>query len=514
MEDNKIDVRIIQLAKWQVPKSESVLSFSDDPAYVSIGYFDLLHVERVDITPGKEHPLLQAYKASHRYRMKREGQKKEVSENYTVQEMMAFTSQSETLFTLKEIEEFWNNESLLIFVSLIHIDNDSDIKQIIGKIKDTFKDKSYLVYFSFDYSGIILFAKGMGFKTYLELIFQLNYNHLQGEKLIRDTYSLFAMNKEKLKEYFECLDNGKEMEQLPSGEEIFSASVNIGIQNYKIYENFVAEIKNKKLRFKEEKYGLFGRHDVSIVNDEADLSWLVQMQYLLDRYTQKSERQSAGDLFSTYETFIRVPEIKDFEDVISGQKDILYNAKTKLAGICHRYYDELSKKGDILNGEYQIPVQAVEYSILGILKNRFAEDFVSCMYESFCAFLEYLTEKMSESDVNSENFDKCFSSYFWALSALVNSAMHSERQFIQATAFNAIIYDIPPKIMAFYVAVINALQKIIRSDADRRYTFLLTPSFHNEIVVKIISYEEAPPHDRLLMVSINEQSLYNPYALV
>lgn len=89
--------------------------------------------------------------------------------------------------------------------------------------------------------------------------------------------------------------------------------------------------------------------------------------------------------------------------------------------------------------------------------------------------------------------------------------MHSERQFIQATAFNALIYDVPSKIMAFYVAMIHVIQEIIKSNDDKNYTFLLTPSFSNEICVKTISYQkEELPHDRILMVSINEKSLYNP----
>lgn len=514
MADSKIDIRIIQLAKWQVPKSESVLKFGDNPAYISIGYFDLLHVEKVDTSSQEAHPLLQAYRASHRYQMKNERNNGNISANYSVQEMIAFTNQSEDLFTPDQIEDFWKDESLLVFVSLIHIDNDSDIKKIIDKIKQTFKERTYLIYFSFDYSGIILFAKGMGFKTYLELIFQLNYNHTEGKKLIRDTYSLYGMNKVILKKYFRNLSKGKKVKSLPGGEETFSASVNIGIQNYETYKEFVGEIE-KEYPGTIVEYGLFGRHDVSIVNNNANLSWLIYIQYLLDKFTQKHEGQTTGDLFSTYETFMKIPEISGFKDADPEDEDSLYYAaERKLRNICEKYFRILLRHEVILNGEYQIPVQAVYYSILSILKNRFAEDFVCCMYESFCAFLEYLTEKMSSPEVSSEEFDNCYSSYFRALSSLVNSAMHSERQFIQATAFNAIIYDVPPKIMAFYAAVINDIQKIIRSDQDRKYTFLLTPSFHNEIAVQIISYKERPPHDRLLMVSINEQSLYNPKALI
>ena len=114
-------------------------------------------------------------------------------------------------------------------------------------------------------------------------------------------------------------------------------------------------------------------------------------------------------------------------------------------------------------------------------------------------------------------FDECYNKFFICINSLVNSAMHSERQFIQATAFNAIIYDVPAKIMAFYMAIIDDIQNLMRTKGEEEiYTFLLTPSFSNEISVRTISYENEPkmPHGRLLRVAINERSLYDPPSVI
>jgi len=64
-----------------------------------------------------------------------------------------------------------------------------------------------LIYFSFDYSGIILFAKDIGFKEYLECIFELNYNGDGKKKLIRDSYSLYGFDKPQLREILKDYNN-------------------------------------------------------------------------------------------------------------------------------------------------------------------------------------------------------------------------------------------------------------------------------------------------------------------
>lgn len=530
MANKKLDIRMIQLARWQIPKTKSVFDFNNENTYLSIGYFDM--IDASDVMEQNLHPLLAAYGASQRHPdISRENdwdgtEEKNTSllRDYTVQELLLFTNireEQKSGFEEEKIKAFWKETSPLMFISLIHIDNESRIDVIISKIQKCFQGKEYLYYFSFDYSGIVLLAKNMNLKSYLQLMFQLNYESENGNKVIRDSYSFYGFHKKELKRIFDALDQGECIKDafskscLKEREETFTVSVNIGIQNFNIYENFINTVKNYSPDVKE--YGLFGRHDISIVKEDANLEWLVYIQYLLDQVT-KDEEVAAEYLFSTHETFIKVSNIGEYAD-IAPKKDTSNSAyqmaQERLDTKCSDYFEMLKRKKEQYNGEYGIPIEAVKNSILSIMKNRFAEDFVLCMYQSFYEFLEYLLEKMGHEDDDIRKFDDCFSEYFRGLNSLVNSAMHSERQFIQATAFNAIIYDVPSKIMAFYVALIDEFQGIMRGETDQCYTFLLTPSFSNEISVKIISYsEERPPHDRILMVSINERSLYNPKAVI
>lgn len=511
------DIRIIQLSKWQIPKSKSVMEYMGEAAYLSIGYFDMIDVCKVQ--EEGIHPLLAAYGMSHRHDAQRNGQRTiSLLENYTMQELIIFADVKSKRFNQEEIDTFWRADSLVMFVSLIHIDSESDVHKIIENIHNCFNGKEYLVYFSFDYSGIILLAKNMGMKEYLRLLFRLNYDNKDREQWIRDSNSFFGFSKKELKEYFDEFDRADDIKEALSHmnssnfDERFSVSVNVGVQNYNVYRKFKENVEAIGPKISE--YGLFGRHDISLVNEDADLKWLVYVQYLLDKFTRVDAGQKEDQLLSTHETFVKLSPMGDFEDTEKNRENSFYDSvKENLDALCDDFVQKLDEER--YNGEYKIPVLAVKYSILSILKNGFAEDFVLCMYQSFCEFIQYLSEKMAHEKDDIMEFDKCFSNYFRGLNSLVNSAMHSERQFIQATAFNAIIYDVPPKIMAFYIAMINEFQQMIRSEKDKQYTFLLTPSFYNEISMDVISYNrERPPHNRILMVKINERSLYNPQEVI
>lgn len=502
------DIRIIQLAKWQIPKSKSLFEDTDGDGsnFLAIGYFDMIEAVGAG-TDEKEHPLTAAYKGLPRYG------KTDRAEDYTVQELILFTDTGDGIITQEAVNRFWKDESLIMFISLIHVDNESNIDGIVSRICETFKNQCFLYYFSFDYSGIILLAKNMKIETYVTFMFQLNYGKTNGRDMIRDSYSVFGFQKKCLKKYFEQAEDGFHNINGLHDDEKFSTVVNIGVKNYCRYDEFLKLLESTGIQ--SQKWRLLGRHDISVVNDSGNLKWLVYLQYLLDKFTKRSKN---GDeqLFYTHETFVKIKmreqeNLPAVEQMKTGEDLFFHTVQERLDFLCNRFSEQLSKKAKLYNGEYEMPVRAVKHSILSILRNRFAEDFVLCMYASFCEFLVYLTEKLSNEEDNVDEFDKCYERYFKGLNSLVNSAMHSERQFIQATAFNAIIYDVPSKIMAFYIAVIYEIQQIIKSGVDKKYTFLLTPSFSNEIRVGIISYQkEILPHDRIMIVKINEKFLYNP----
>lgn len=566
--ERAIDIRIIQLGKWQIPRTEKVQSGTEH-TYLSMGYFDM-----INIIEGTEtrypHLFSNAYMSLPRQKENMQNLD-ELQREYTLQELIGYTNIGENGFSREDIRDFWDENSFLLFVSLIHIDRDGNVNDIIERIRHSFNGKKYIFYFSFDYSGLILFVKNTSIKSYLKLLFQLNYEKdSNGKKLVRDSYSFYGFQRNQLLTCFERFKEAQESSEIQSletelknalseaekeeqckslkenlrkalydnvelgfeNEEEFSTTINIGVQNFETYKKFLEKIEKIEPESSYRKYGMLGRHDISIVKENATLKWLVYIQYLLNELIQeifnedkKEEIQSYDALFSAHETFGKIDDMGEYEDTELKSKNKVYSiARRELEGLCQRFesllkhaIEEDTQAGKVTyNGQYLFAIHAVKHSMLSILKNRYAEDFVLCIYRPFVGYLKYLIQKIEEERERPrpELFDECYKKFFICLDSLVNSAMHSERQFIQATAFNAMIYDVPAKLLAFYMAIINDMKAIMKEKDDAEYTVILTPSFSNEIGVRVISYadrfEEKLPHNRLLKVEINEKSLYNP----
>lgn len=563
MKEKDIDIRIIRLGKWQIPRTKEITKNECENNYLSIGYFDMINIIEGE-KKGKSHLFTNAYMClSKQNETSDEKEKLEnLLEEYTIQELIGYTNVGENGFSLTEIKAFWEKKSFLLFVSLIHIDCDSDVNAIVERIREKFKGKNYLYYFAFDYSGIIIFAKEMNIEVYLHLLFELNYekNDL-GKKLIRDSYSFYGMDKEIVIECFERFSEAEENQEVESieqkiaearkrnenvereiyeweselkkkiyddvilpidSEDTLSITINIGVQNFEIYKKFLDKVKRIEPTKLYRDYGMLGRHDISITKENITLKWLVYVQYILNGLVIEEEG-TFDTVFSAHETFGKVENLKEYNDTKEKNNNKIYaKGREKLSLICEEFeekYEKITKdtkdkKIETYDGQYLYAIRAVKHSILSILKNRYAEEFVLCIYRPFIGFLDYLSKRIEEEKEKPEveSFDICYRSFFSCLDSLVNCAMHSERQFIQITAFNATIYDVPSKLLAFYMSLLDDMKEIMAGDKDKTYTFILTPSFANKIKVQVLSYrdEKQLPHDRILNVEINEKSLYNP----
>ena len=505
----QIDSRAIRLGKWNVPRNARADCTIGD-MYYALGYFDIIGIEKIEENRDTyQHPLEQAYEYSYRL-------KDDFQSDFFVQEIKSFTNISEDFklgFSDKRIKEFWETDSLVLCFSMLQLYWRNDIDSMLDRIREVFSEKNYLYYFTLDYSGIILLAKDISIKKYMELLFKINYDNKKHVKYVKDTFSIYGLKKEKLldvfKNFFHKKQNDSKVLFGADNNENYEIAVNISVQNYSAYLAFKEELGvfEKENGCKSEAFELSGRHDISIVNRCTNIGWLLFVQFLLDKYTQNS----VGDFYS-YESFIKVSLLDEYSDCKCN-----FNRYQPLIQRIENSRKVFEKKA-IECGyiSYYIPMKEVCASIISILNNGFAEDFVICMFQPFCEFLEYLESKMEEElKGKSKDFDRCFCSYFDGLNALVNSAMHTDRQFIRATSFSNIFYDVPPKIMAFYIAIIYRTREIMQTEGEKRYTFFMSPSFSDEVSVKIISYdEEEMPCDRILRVSINERSLYNPKAVI
>lgn len=508
---SRIDVRTLKLNKWYVPKT-FVLEGQEN--YIAIGYFDAVQLREVQINPKLKHPFISGYNKATQWKET----EKEILVDYSSQEQMLFANiydadlESElvvnpedgTCFKEETINDFWKDvSSPYLFLSMIHINHIGNLEKVLHIINEVF-EKDYLSYISFDYCDIVVFAKKIYIKDFfhkIKQVFQLSEE--KGKCMVFDTFSLVSFYPGYKRGQHEAQKDSDEMDQ-------FSATINLSVKDYDGFGKWYADLKLKYPQMR--RYDMFGRHDISIVNERANSDWLLNMM-------ERLHNKDSQCLFWTFETYIKV-----LEDEIAGGD---FTERPPQNQLYERVQMDLQEKIDALKiavkdselsnkQSFILPICEVRDCICSIAKNSFAEEFIYCVFESFQHFIEYMTDKIQQvneqgdAKLEEEKIAESYDEYFTALNTLVNSTMHSERQFIQATAFNAIFYSVPPKIMAFYNAYIYRIKQILADErSECKYTFLINPSFSPVVSVERISPEDTPPCDRILSVRIDEKALYD-----
>lgn len=509
----EIDIRIMNLNKWYIPKSFS----TDELDYpVVLGYFDALQVRGIQIDQEQLHPFVAGY-------MQQENKKTEEKKNlvdYSSQEQMLFLSicqegeeEDGVYFMRDTVNSFWNDETCpYIFLSMIHINHSGKLRQALQKIKDVFVE-NYLSYISFDYCDIVLFAHNTQIGEFMCQIKRLFEVEKREDAVIFDSFSMVSFQPDIIKneDWIGCAKIcGQERTQ-------FQATINLSIRNYEKFTYWYEKLLDLNTNI--ERYNMFGRHDISIVNEYADTAWLMQVMEMLHSVDSRK-------IFWTFETYIKIQDpggvimmpdepnyLDDVYNYIKGKLDKEIKGSSEIEGL-----EKIISQSDFRDkGRYLLPIYEVRDCICSIVKNSFAEEFIYCIYESFLHFLSYIKKEITHMREEKGNSISCerriakeYDNYFTALNTLVNSTMHNERQFVQATAFNAVFYSVPPKIMAFYNAYIYRIKQILRdAECEEEYTFLIYPSFSPSIFVEQISLDDNLPVDRLLTVRISEKSLYD-----
>lgn len=546
-----IDVRKISFKKWVLPKTDKISSIENN---IVIGYFDFLHIEQIELGSSKN--PLEAYAES----LKSHREQSMDEKNTTCQHILAFTNLSMDLVDKKDsdfkdyqsdkLNEFWEQTCSLTYVSLLHVKNGACLTAVVQKVNNIFNGQyegyCAVCYFSLDYSDIIICAKNISLEEYIRKICLINYNN--NEKLIRDAFSIVSIEKELIQLSFPEIQKYRTLPYAVVREKIlavlkeryneeilnskFTAAFNFGIQNFNIFIPLYNELKKHNVPFC--LYKLFGRHDFSFYYEEIDIFWLIYMQYYIDEFSTKDNIKDKDEILFNCESFIKI-RYEDNEIYIDellknkrieAKEEVLLDdyqkAKKILELLINKYIIQEKRKEEEKTGKkesylynnqlYLKPIIAIGNCILSLLKNEFAEEFVLCFFEAFCMFLRYITKRIEKK--NSIEFYQCFNEYFDNLNSLINSAMHNERQFIQYPSFNAVFYDIPTKLMAYYTASTRVIMDIIKTKEDKKYSLIFRPGFWQDVSIVPYSFNELPPVDRLLSVYINEQALYHPNSLM
>lgn len=196
-------------------------------------------------------------------------------------------------------------------------------------------------------------------------------------------------------------------------------------------------------------------------------------------------------------------------------KDIKFDKLVELYSGDKKYIDAI-----------KIMLFEIGYAINSTLQRGFSKYNSVCYIESFFCFLDYIKEKIvkrfcllskSKKDNKQDNIKKLseklvdVSNFFYnSILTLDSSIMHSERRFIMSDPYHLALFDVPPKLIAYYTAVASKMADALNGGTKNRYVFLIAPDIKKDIYVESITENTDIGREiNILVIHINERSIHN-----
>ena len=515
--DEKLDVRILTFKKNNRPYSKSKVKNVSTEKYISSHYIDYFEFIEVDITDNKASFMEMAYNDITRIR-----EENEIKATSIQQSIILFQYSD---MKGRRLHDFWQNVSSHMFITMLKIldcDNRHKLeatRQSIVEImkKHNIPHKNYAIYYTFDFSDIILLVKNVSNSSYQDILWEINFStSYDNNKLIMDSITLFGIS-------FECYDTIKNCNDLKEidlkdnryenlKKNKITALVNLGVQDAQLLA--LAE-KFCKNFLRQDEYSIdasFGRNDIMIILKDVELLLVTKFYGELKKLSD--ECNDISKAFLGIKIVSSVPESKYIKNVINSNNDITkLGEKTKENKFLNNFENNVYKAYEIYtniqkNNNYMDATEMYR-SIFELSRNLFSEEFVISIYYSFFVFLKICIEKKD----NVEEIMDFQKDYISCINMLSHCTMHGEKCFIQSAPFNPLYIDVPPKILAFYTSIAFKIKKILQNNEQQLFSFIFIPGFRPNIHVKPISYG-SDVDNRLIAVYIYEKMLYNPYRVV
>ena len=513
-----IDVRVLTLKRWNPEQrnsfycmdTENLSKYGDYICFENYSSFDITKVESnvVDF----DCIFYNAQKIA-------EDKRKNIYSKHTNCDI--YVQQSIVIFGSDS--DFWNQDTEeYLFVTMIQLSNKDDVSicnvsnQIRQFLSESISDDKFSIYYSLDFCDLVLLIKDLNLSKVQDILWNMTLSTNNNFEHIRDTVTIHGIRSRNFKNKIMSVKNhskydNKMLINEPSSisyDDKISLLININLQNLKCLKNLKTNLIDK-FNCEDNSYRILGRSDLSIIltniNYSTFLDVICTIEEISYSYIDKNENFS-------YELKILSKYNIDYGE---GNNTCIYtefcsNTKTFLNKLFENYIESLNDNNEDTRGY----ASEVTRSLIALLKNGFAEEFVLSTIKSFIGYLNFSIEFMKNNEnEKKDQFYKFQKEYFQSLNTLSHCMMHGERQFIQAPAFNATLFDIQPKLVCFYTAIANKITNLLNDEKDRSFFFLFCPDFRPDIYVNPISFgiEE---NNKICIIYLNEKMFYNPVNVI
>lgn len=147
---------------------------------------------------------------------------------------------------------------------------------------------------------------------------------------------------------------------------------------------------------------------------------------------------------------------------------------------------------------------------------EFAIDIQDCVRNVFALFVRKIADfdcVNFEDGYSNEDFNKDLILFTTGLMSIANGALHADKLFINAPGFNAVLCDIPAKLLVYYTAFIQKLVETLNDSQNFDYRFILCPDLYLNIEVEgLFDYKKSD--SQLLKARIPVKKLFDPQILL
>ncbi len=503
------DIRIVQLRNFY--------GFNDFHAndgkktYRAFSYFDEITVHPV--SPKGKHTAVNLYDG---YRVIQKLFRTNLENQYRSQQLIMAFTEVENTEKRKEINRFWRTKkTAMLFLTLVNVSLSASLEEIAERIRKIYDGQNYLIYYSLEYNEILIFCKTDSFQNYMSLVAQLNYAVTAGESSpVLDTLTICGFE-----------EKSKETE-----EDRFDAYLCLGTTNYQGLKNYLKTVR--------EKLGLsnqavdhrwtIGRNDMSVFLRNVTLSQLyTAYKIYTDEYAEGSPWISTFDLTiwirpveaktligsTALQLWTDAPRLPCYCELrVSLQTEI-----KELKSAYRRLYRRLGSKEDLVFLRFLYDLESMVTNKLTV---QLARDLAACLIPQFRDFVRYMTKvckKFSKESVPDDlkfHLEETVNSFYLNVTTLVNSTVHSDRQFIQIPHCGVTAFEMPPKLMAYYSIMTHRIVSVLADSPEVLYGVMLSPKLVDELEVEPMPLDSLSEPNHMMSVSISEEMLYHPHRTV
>jgi len=191
--------------------------------------------------------------------------------------------------------------------------------------------------------------------------------------------------------------------------------------------------------------------------------------------------------------------------------------QTDQGRITYLQIHEKYKLSDVISASVDKALMEIFTACAQLESNHFALDVLDCVISVYKTILdEIFLFKNNKDTLDLSEFNKSLIYCATGIMSIVNGCLHADRMFFQCPGFNAVIYDIPAKLLVFYTAYMHSLSYALNDENDNNmYRFLLAPDLYPDMYIeKMFDYREFKKESNLAKTRIPVDKLFTPDILM